>query len=149
MRREPWCAVIREIAKSWTWLRDWTELNWKTWEEMLLWRNKILKSVPLISTILPQVCPGQAITSLLSPNWLVVQLLFFFLFNVDLFKKNYWICYNCFCFVFWCFGVEACGMLAPWPGIKPVPTALVGELTTAPIGKSLDSYSYFCKCIME
>ena len=36
------------------------------------------------------------------------------------------------------FGHEACGILAPWPGIEPTPTALEGEvLTTEPPGKSL------------
>ena len=39
-----------------------------------------------------------------------------------------------FCF----FGPEACGILAPWPGIKLSPLALEGEvLTTGPPGKSL------------
>ena len=28
MDREAWCAVIHAVAKSWTWLSDWTELNW-------------------------------------------------------------------------------------------------------------------------
>ena len=27
MGREAWCAVIRGVAKSWTQLSDWTELN--------------------------------------------------------------------------------------------------------------------------
>ena len=26
--REAWCAVLHGVAKSWTWLCDWTELNW-------------------------------------------------------------------------------------------------------------------------
>ena len=28
MDREAWRAAIHGVAKSWTWLRDWTELNW-------------------------------------------------------------------------------------------------------------------------
>ena len=27
----------------------------------------------------------------------------------------------CFCFMFWFSGLEACGILAPWPGIEPIP----------------------------
>ena len=27
MDREAWRAVIHAVAKSWTWLSDWTELN--------------------------------------------------------------------------------------------------------------------------
>ena len=39
--------------------------------------------------------------------------------------------------MFWFFGGEACGILAPWPGIKPAPPALEGEVfTTGPPGKS-------------
>ena len=26
--REAWCAEIHGVAKSWTWLTDWNELNW-------------------------------------------------------------------------------------------------------------------------
>ena len=28
MDREPWRAVIHGVTKSWTWLSDWTGLNW-------------------------------------------------------------------------------------------------------------------------
>ena len=27
MDREAWCAAVHEVAKSWTWLNDWTELS--------------------------------------------------------------------------------------------------------------------------
>ena len=43
----------------------------------------------------------------------------------------------CFCSIFWFFGPEACGILAPHPGIKPAPPALEGKvLPTGPPGKS-------------
>ena len=29
MDREAWRAAVHGVAKSWTWLSDWTELNWK------------------------------------------------------------------------------------------------------------------------
>ena len=36
------------------------------------------------------------------------------------------------------FGRQACGILAPWPGIEPAPPALEGKvLTTGPPGKAL------------
>ena len=39
--------------------------------------------------------------------------------------------------MFWSFGREACGVLAPLPGIEPAPSALEGKvLTTGPPGKS-------------
>ena len=42
----------------------------------------------------------------------------------------------CCCFMFWPFGHEACGILAPQLGIKPASPAVEGEvLTTGPPAK--------------
>ena len=39
--------------------------------------------------------------------------------------------------MFWFFAGKACGILASWPGIKPIPPALEGEILTAGLpGKS-------------
>ena len=34
MDREAWCAATHEVAKSQTWLSDWTELNWNRISEV-------------------------------------------------------------------------------------------------------------------
>ena len=39
MDREAWCAAIHGFAKSWTWLSDWTELNWD--RRVRSWSNRI------------------------------------------------------------------------------------------------------------
>ena len=41
--------------------------------------------------------------------------------------------------MFWFFGHEACGILAPQPGIEPTPPALEGEVLTSGLpGKPLE-----------
>ena len=46
MDREAWCAAIHWVSGSWTWLSDWTELNWtekeRTKESSLLERAQAL-----------------------------------------------------------------------------------------------------------
>ena len=35
MVKDAWCAAVPGVAKSWRWLRDLTELNWKCWCSLL------------------------------------------------------------------------------------------------------------------
>ena len=53
----------------------------------------------------------------------------------------------CFGFMFWCFGLKICGLLAPQQGMEPAPPALEGEvLIIGPPGKSLElSFVYGMK----
>ena len=43
MAREAWHAAVRGVTKSWTWLRDWTELNWT--DEILLFTASDFTSI--------------------------------------------------------------------------------------------------------
>ena len=38
MNREAWRGVIHRVTKSWTWLSDWTELNWPVSWLVTQWR---------------------------------------------------------------------------------------------------------------
>ena len=66
------------------------------------------------------------------------KVFFVFFFACGSFLKSFLNLYNdSLCFMFWCFGHETCGILAPRLGIKPSTPALEGEvLTTGPSGKS-------------
>ena len=51
----------------------------------------------------------------------------------------------CFCFLFCFFGREPCGILAPWPGIKPAPSSLEGDVwnTRAPGKFQMSFFTYY------
>ena len=72
-----------------------------------------------------------------SLKFFYVDLLFFFKIFIEFITILLY-------FMSWLFGIEACGIPVPQPGIKPVPSALDGEvLTTGPPGKSLTTSSCF------
>ena len=45
MDREAWGAAIHGVAKSWTWLSDWTELNHKDKEQKIKDINKLKMAI--------------------------------------------------------------------------------------------------------
>ena len=52
MDNEAWRAVIHGVAKSWTWLSDWTELNWTylvTWSQLTLILGSDKNSPPKVN----------------------------------------------------------------------------------------------------
>ena len=58
MDREAWHAAIHGVAKSQTWLSDWTELNWDRWASQLA---LVLKNPPANAGDISDVgsIPGQ------------------------------------------------------------------------------------------
>ena len=55
----------------------------------------------------------------------------------------------CFCFMFWFSGHEACGILAPKPGIKPILPVWKGKIScTGPLGKSLGVLALSTLCLL-
>ena len=46
-----------------------------------------------------------------------------------------------FCFMFWFFGHEPCGILAPQPGMEPSPLALEGKVLTTELPEQFLDYS--------
>ena len=72
----------------------------------------------------------------------------FFFFDVEHFRSLYRTFYKyCFCFMFWLFGHEACGVIGPWPRIESTPPTLESEiLTPGPPEKSLFLLFYLLGC---
>ena len=55
-------------------------------------------------------------------NHSLLKWFYFFKFLLNLLQY-------CYCFLFCCFGPQACGILAPQPGVKPISPALEGEVS--------------------
>ena len=61
-----WCAAVHGVAKSWTWLSNWTELNWKlNWSHVWLFCN-IMDCRPPASTVYRH-CPSKSTGGLAMP----------------------------------------------------------------------------------
>ena len=58
MDREAWRAVIHGVAKSWTWLSDWTELNWTEWVSSLFHSARKFTSLSHIHLLISSLLLG-------------------------------------------------------------------------------------------
>ena len=126
MDREAWRAVVHGVAKSWTWLSDWTELNWVTF-----------LSPNLTGLDVPNVTTANSISFNLTPDsvtilffssssnliFFVLRVVFFFLSGPFL-KSLLNLLQYCFCFISCFFDHEAGEILAPQPRIEPAPPCI-------------------------
>ena len=66
MDREAWCAVIHGVAKSWTRLSDWTELNWTN---LIAWTTALSNSVKLWAMLCRATQDGQVMVESSDKTW--------------------------------------------------------------------------------
>ena len=74
MDREAWRAVIHGVAKSRTWLNDWTELNWacrksETWERVNMSSSKRTRGRTLRRARNPATSTRDALLGILTCSW--------------------------------------------------------------------------------
>ena len=151
----PWASLVVQRLKRLPAMREtWVSLGWE---------DPLEKEMATHSSILAWRIPwteepgGLQSTGSQSRTWLsnfthslstypLYCLFFFFFFrfflNVEHFLKSLLnLLQYCFCFLFWFFGQEACGILGPWQGIKLALLDLGREVLTAgPPGTSLALY---------
>ena len=117
----PW-ATIHGVAKSWTQLSEFTftfRIEKKQVQAGQERRKRELSGFPMWCHMLKR--RGDR-----------AQVLFFkvFLMWTIFLKSLLNFLQYCFCFMFQFFGQEACGILAPSPGIEPISPALEDEVLT-------------------
>ena len=109
----------------------------------------IVLGQPRILCFLRPGCSG--LPGFLSPPYVLIHMhssFFYFLLGPFL-KSLLSLSQYYFCFTLGYLGHKAYRILAPWPGIKPSPLALEGEvLTTGPPGKSPIPPSFECWCLL-
>ena len=47
MDREAWCAAVHRVAKSWTRLSDWSEVNWTELVAQLVKNSPVMQEIPV------------------------------------------------------------------------------------------------------
>ena len=96
MNREAWHAVIHEVAKSWTWLNDWTEPNWFA-----------VKNFAEGFWFLGYECERSVLIWQGSPEWALAISILWTSYNINFLSVNFTLC-RWFKFVFTCQGFSCC-----------------------------------------